>query len=213
LRLVAVPAPGAESGRLGFRWVPEDSVPTGSLRTRIPDGSEKGPSPAPERGREPINPSLDLVPSARRDRLHDPRREPTDRAPDWVPVEGVPVGRSVGSRTSRPCCRRHLGLSPCVGWPRFSRDGTPEGRQPAFAARGSCPWGDSPAIRSTPDRRWLVPSSLLRGLISVLSSSPSQRGRPRGDFVPLRDQHPGLRSGLSAGGASSATGDGSAPNA
>src|SRR4051794_16201131 len=37
LRLIAVPAQSAESGRLGFRCVPEDSVDTGSLRTRITD--------------------------------------------------------------------------------------------------------------------------------------------------------------------------------
>ena len=39
LRLVTVPAQGAESGRLGLRCVPEDSVHTGSLRTRITDHS------------------------------------------------------------------------------------------------------------------------------------------------------------------------------
>ena len=33
LRLVTVPTQGAESGRLGFRCVPEDSVHTRSLRT------------------------------------------------------------------------------------------------------------------------------------------------------------------------------------
>ncbi len=39
LRLVTVPTQGAESSRLGFRCVPEDSVHTGSLRTRITDNS------------------------------------------------------------------------------------------------------------------------------------------------------------------------------
>ena len=39
LRLITVPTQGAESGRLGFRCVPEDSVHTGSLRTRITDHS------------------------------------------------------------------------------------------------------------------------------------------------------------------------------
>ena len=39
LRSVTVPTQGAESGRLGFRCVPEDSVHTGSLRTRITDHS------------------------------------------------------------------------------------------------------------------------------------------------------------------------------
>src|SRR4051794_40989710 len=32
---ITVPAQGGESGRLGLRCVPEDSVHTGSLRTRI----------------------------------------------------------------------------------------------------------------------------------------------------------------------------------
>src|SRR5262249_32106879 len=35
LRSITVPAQGAESGRLGLRGVPEDSVHTGGLRTRI----------------------------------------------------------------------------------------------------------------------------------------------------------------------------------
>ena len=39
LRLVTVPTQSAEGGRLGFRCVPEDSVHTGSLRTRITDNS------------------------------------------------------------------------------------------------------------------------------------------------------------------------------
>jgi site-specific DNA recombinase len=39
LRSVTVPSQGAESGRLGSRCVPEDSVDTGSLRTRIIDHS------------------------------------------------------------------------------------------------------------------------------------------------------------------------------
>src|SRR3954451_6211883 len=38
-RSVTVPAQGAESGRLGLRCVPEDSVHTGGLRTRITDDS------------------------------------------------------------------------------------------------------------------------------------------------------------------------------
>src|SRR5439155_3726105 len=72
------------------------------------------------------------------------------------------------------------------------------------------PWEDSPSIRSNTDRPWLVPSSLHRCLISVLYSSPSLAGRQRGYFVHLLD-HPGVRSCLSAGGASSATGDLRAP--
>src|SRR5262249_11039438 len=125
---------------------PEDSVHTGSLRTRITDHSQNGQSPATKRVREQIDQSLDFIPSALCNGLHDTRLEPTDRTPDLLPVDGVPVGRVVGSRTSRDCCRRHICLSPFVGWPRFSRDGTPEGSQPAFAARGCRPWADSPSM-------------------------------------------------------------------
>ena len=107
------------------------------------------------------------------------------------------------------CCR-HICLSPFVGWPRFSRDGTPEGSQPAFAVRGCRPWADSPLIRSITERRSLPPSSLLRCLISFLCSQPSLAGRQRGYFVHLLDRT-GVGSCLSAGGASSAPGDLGAP--
>src|SRR5205823_1274573 len=69
LRLVTVPTQSGESGRLGFRCVPEDSVHPGSLRTRITDNSQNGQSPATERVREQINQSLDFIPSALRNGL------------------------------------------------------------------------------------------------------------------------------------------------
>src|SRR5262249_20010073 len=188
LRSIAVPAQAGESGRLGIRYVPEDSVHTGSLRTRITDHSQDGQSPATERVREQINQSLDFIPSALRNGLHDTRLKPTDRAPDLLPVDGVPVGRTLGSRTSEHFCCRHVCLSPSVGWSRFSRDGTPEGSRPAFAVRGCCPWGGSPSIRSITERRWLPPSSLLRCLISFLCSQLSLAGRQRGYFVHLLDR-------------------------
>src|SRR5262245_60727676 len=56
------------------------------------------------------------------------------------------------------------------------------------------------------ERPWLLPSSLPRRLLSVLCSPPSLAGRQRGYFVHLVD-HSGVRSCLSAGGTSSATGD------
>jgi hypothetical protein len=160
--------------------------------------------------REQVDQGLDFIPPALRDGLHDTRLEPTDRAPDLLPVDGMPVGRMSGSRTSGHFCRRHICLSPLVGWPRFSRDGTPEGSQPAFAARGCRPWADSPSIRSITERRWLPPSSLLRCLISFLRSQPSLAGRQRGYFVHLLDRS-GVRSCLSAGGAPSAPGELVAP--
>src|SRR5436305_12442880 len=64
--------------------------------------------------------------------------------------------------------------------------------------------GDLPSIRSITERPSLPPSSLLRCLISVLCSPPSLAGRQRGYFVHLLDRS-GVRSCLSAGGASSAT--------
>src|SRR5215831_19320443 len=210
LRLVTVPTQGGESGRLGLRCVPEDSVHTGSLRTRVTDHSQDGQSPATKRVREQINQSLDFIPSALRNGLHDARLKPTNRAPDFLPWDGVPVGRRFGSRTSRHFCRRHICLSPSVGWSRFSRDGTPEGSQPAFAARGCCPWEDSPSIRSITERPWLPPSSLLRCPISFLRSPPSLAGGQRGYFVHLLDRS-GVRSCLSAGGAPSAPGELVAP--
>src|SRR5258705_1536020 len=210
LRLVAVPTQGAESGRFGFRCVPEDSVHTGSLCTRITDDSQDGQSPATERAREQIDQSLDFIPSALRDGLHDTRLEPTNCPPDLLPVDGMPVGRTLGSRTSEHFCCRHICLSPRVGWPRFSRDGTPEGSQPAFAVRGCRPWADSPLIRSITERPSLPPSSLLRCLISFLRSPPSLAGRQRGYFVHLLD-HSGVRSCLSSAGAPSAPGESGAP--
>jgi hypothetical protein len=45
LRSITVPSQSAERGRLGFRCVPEDSVHTGSLRTRITSMSPPTSSP------------------------------------------------------------------------------------------------------------------------------------------------------------------------
>ena len=39
LRLITVPSQGVERSRFGFRCVPEDSIHTCSLRTRITDHS------------------------------------------------------------------------------------------------------------------------------------------------------------------------------
>src|SRR3954468_2632480 len=72
------------------------------------------------------------------------------------------------------------------------------------------PFGTHPLSASITERPSLPPSSLLRCLISVLCSPPSLAGRQRGYFVHLLD-HSGVRSCLSAGGASSATGDIAAP--
>src|SRR5271157_1511892 len=97
-----------------------------------------------------------------------------------------------------------------VSWPRFSRDGTPEGSQLAFAVRKCCPWEDSPSIRSTTEWHSLPPSSLPRYPIGFLCRKSTLAGRQRGFFVHLLDR-PGVRSCLSAGGAPSATGEFGAP--
>ena len=112
LRPIAVPTQGAESGRLGLRCVPEDPVDTGSPCTRITDDSQDGQCPATERVREQIDQGLDFIPSALRDGLHDTRLEPTNRAPDLLPFDGMPVGRAIGSCTSEHFCCRHICLSP-----------------------------------------------------------------------------------------------------
>ena len=62
------------------------------------------------------------------DTLHDTRLEPTSLA--------------ARSCTSKRCRRRHICIAPCVGWPRLSRDGRPEGSLPAFAVRYYCLWTD-----------------------------------------------------------------------
>ena len=51
-------------------------------------------SPATKRVREQIDQSLDFIPSALCNGLHDTGLEPTDRTPDLLPFNGVPVGRS-----------------------------------------------------------------------------------------------------------------------
>ena len=69
---------------------------------------------------------------------------------------------------------------------------------------------DSPFIRPITGRPSLPPSSLPRCLISDLRRPPSLAGRQRGYFVHRLDR-PGVRSCLSAGGATSATGENPAP--
>src|SRR5262249_996864 len=98
------------------------------------------------------------------------------------------------------------------GWPRFSRDGTPEGSQPAFAARGSCPWGGThPLSDRLPIGVGLFPHPFSAASSAFFTVRLPRGGSQRAYFVHLLHQHPGFRSCLSAGGASSATGDVSAP--
>src|SRR5262249_59789083 len=101
LRPIAVPTQGAEGRRLGLRRVPEDSVYTGGPCTRIADDSQDGQSPATIRVGEQVDQGFDFVPPALPDCLHDTRLEPTDRTPDLLPVDGIPVGCVAGSRTNR----------------------------------------------------------------------------------------------------------------
>src|SRR5262249_5625788 len=148
--------------------------------------------------------------------------EPTDGPPDLLPVDGMPVGRTPGSRTSGHFCRRHLCLSPeSVGrgslvteHPRevspLSRRGDVvrgrthplSGRLPAGVRFLPHPF---PAASSAPFAVGL-PSRGGDGVTSFISSITPGEGR----FVHLVD-HSGGGSCLSAGGASSATGDNAAP--
>ena len=79
-------------------------------------------------------------------------------------------------------------------------------REVSPLSRGVISPGGSTPIRPVTERPSLPPSSLPRCFISFLCSRPSFAGRQRGYFVHLFD-HSGVRSCLSAGGASSATGD------
>jgi len=95
----------------------------------------------------------------------------------------MPVGRTPGSRTSKHFCCRHICLSPSVGWPRFSRDGRPEGSQPAFAARGCRPPPTGrPAAPSRPTPRrgglTLYPTHYRSAFASSLIPSPLPRQLP-----------------------------------
>src|SRR5262249_40800506 len=113
---------------------------------------------------------------------------------------------------------------PQVGWPRFSRDGTLEGSQPAMSGtpcpRADRPWQrsnvvggtDASSIRSITDRHSLAPSSWTRRPVGV----PYEHAvRPQwrmgwedcGSYlVPLHDQAGG-RLCFWAGGATSVAGE------
>ena len=107
----------------------------------------------------------------------------------------------MGGRTSR----LSLPSSACLlkRLTRFSRDGTPEGSQPAFAVRG-CPWGGlTLSPRSTTERHSLPPASLPRLFpIGFLCRKPTLAGRQWGYFVHLLDRPGVLGLRLSAGGVS-----------
>jgi hypothetical protein len=91
---------------------PGHPIDAGSLRTRITDDSQDGQGAARKRVSEQINQSFDLMPFALTHGLHDTRLEPTNRALDLLPVDGMPVHRRVGSRTSRCCHRRQVCVAP-----------------------------------------------------------------------------------------------------
>src|SRR6476661_5797526 len=91
---------------------------TTSMASSItPTGSTIYSSPPPWEGEnyEPRNPmesealkGLHLSPSAHLCRLHDTRLEPTHNRMGVVPVDGMPVHRVAGDRTSRCCHCCHL---------------------------------------------------------------------------------------------------------
>src|SRR5215510_13031782 len=75
--------------------------------------------------------SFHLAPPSRLNRLHDTRLEPTHGPRDGLPVEGLPLSRLVGSRTSNQSCR-HLPYLLCR-LAKLSRAERPEGSLLAFA--------------------------------------------------------------------------------
>ena len=158
--------------------------------------------------------------------LHDTHPEPTDRPPDLLPFRGecrsgVRPGAapaSISAADISACLPQSVGRGSLVTEdPRevspLSRRGDvvlhrQVGRQLLLGR--PLVVEDSPSIRPITGRPSLPPSSLPRCLISLLCSRPSLAGRRRGYFVHLFD-HSGVRSCLSAGGATSATGDNAAP--
>jgi hypothetical protein len=118
--------------------------------------------------------------------LHDTGLEPAHDPIGASPVNGVPVCRVVGDRTSTPCrlrgrCCRHL-LCLLSRLLRCSRDERPDGSLPAFAwghvASGATPL---PPMTGGPS---LVPSSSTRSAIGGPYGTRSLAGALRADQVP-----------------------------
>jgi hypothetical protein len=210
LRSIAASPKLVEGRGFGLRGVPDIAVHSRSTRPLVVDHAPDGRGAASERMGEQIDQRADLIPSARLSRLHDTRLEPTHGAPDFLPVDGVPVRRLVGSRTSKRCRRRHICLSPRVGSPKLSRDRRLEGSQ------HPCGWGDvagwlnpypsdyQPAFACS-----LIPYPQPHRLtlrLAVLNNlgrlSGEATGLPRSLLVAVW-----VRSRLFAGGATSAPGD------
>src|SRR5439155_2703829 len=107
--------------------------------------SSHGQDPAAVRVGQQALQGFDLAPPALLCRLHDTRLEPAHDAMSFGPVNGVPVQRIMGSRTSprisrgpgraRVCWDCHL-LCLLCRLANLSRAERPEGSLPAFA------WGD-----------------------------------------------------------------------
>ncbi len=104
------------------------------------------------------------------------------------PVNGRPVHRREGNRTSSRCCR-HL---PCLlsRFAKLSRDERPEGSQPAFAW-GNVALGSTP-IRSITDLPSLAPSSFTRSPHSGPCGPPAPGGQGYGLTVFHADNKKGL---------------------
>ena len=123
--------------------------------------------PATERVGEQVDQGFDFIPPALPDRLHDTRLEPTDIAPDLPPVDGVPVGRKAGSRTSRRCRPlTYLLCSPeSVGRGSLVRE---DPREVGPLSGGVMSPGGSTPIRPITGRRSLAPSSFTRRPVGCL---------------------------------------------
>src|SRR6266487_2167612 len=97
------------------------------------------------------------MPSALPNRLHDTRLEPTKRAVDLLPVDGVPVSCRVGSRTSRCCHRRHVCVAPLGRLAEVLSGAKTSAKSARLRGKGCCPWRDAPSIPPITEGLWLAP--------------------------------------------------------
>ncbi len=193
---LAAPITDRFQQRVGFaaNLLPPNDLAPGSFhppdQPRLAtDDAQNGQCPATKRVSEQLDQSFDLMPFALSDRLHDTCLEPTNRAVDLVPVDGMPVDRRARSRTGKRCrCDISASLLE-VGWPS-SLVREDHGEVSPLSREGISSVGDSPSIRSISERHLLAPRSYSRCLMgrSRERLSPprwcARPGRQRGCHVP-----------------------------
>ena len=105
---IAALAQGENTLRFLKGRVPQNPIHTWSPFASVFCHSSNGQSFAAKRVGQQMLQGFDLAPSAFLYRLHNTRLEPSDVAVGLVPVNLVPVHRSVGGRTGECCHRHHL---------------------------------------------------------------------------------------------------------